>query len=136
MSLRDTPHNMNWGAGPVLLQQKGARALGIIRILLNQHRIQDSVDDFSRGEPVFGQPIVPVLGYANIARDNQRAQLFHKLTHAIPSLDTWTFRGGFHAPAPEKKHLDGLATRLGNRKRGNKAGIEVGISILRRATRG
>ena len=42
------------------------------------------MDDFSRGEPVLGQPIVPVLGYANIARANQRAQLFHKLTHAIP----------------------------------------------------
>ena len=83
MPLRDTPHNMNRGAGPVLLQQKGARALGIIRILLNQHRIQDSVDDFSRGEPVLGQSIVSMLGYANIARDKQRTQRFHKLIYAI-----------------------------------------------------
>ena len=44
------------------------------------------MDDFSRNEPVLGQPIVPMLGYANIARANQRTQLSHKPTHTIPPL--------------------------------------------------
>jgi hypothetical protein len=67
---------------PIALEYKYARPLRVVRILLNDHGVLHTHHHATRGESIFGELVVAVLGDPGFPLAHELAHMIEDLAHS------------------------------------------------------